>query len=88
MVYDLSCDHMHVIITMALRPNLDGLGEWMAEACASDSPAKPSVTERGPSREGALRAVAGTWAAKDSSHGLPVLNWDEIANALRTVRAI
>ena len=27
MVYDLSCERFHVTITMAGRPNLDGLGE-------------------------------------------------------------
>jgi hypothetical protein len=88
MVYDLSCERLHVTITMAARPNLDGLGEWMTEAFASESPEKPTIGEPGLTRESALQAVALTWKAKNRAHGFPVLDWDAITEALRSVRAI
>ncbi len=88
MVYDLSCDRFHVVITMAARSNSDGRGEWMTEACASESAEKPAIAEPGLSREGALHAVAFTWKAKNREYGFPTLDWDAIAEALRNVRAI
>ncbi|MGH7437990.1 MAG: hypothetical protein ACRENE_20100 [Polyangiaceae bacterium] len=88
MVYDLSCDRVHVIITMGARSNLDGLGEWVTEAFASEAAEKPAIAEPGQSRESALRAVAFTWKAKNCAHGFPALDWDAIAEVLRTVRAL
>jgi hypothetical protein len=88
MVYDLLCERFHVTITMAVRPNVDGLGEWMTEAFATESAEKPTIGEPGLTRESALRAVEFTWKQKNRAHGFPLLDWNAIAEALRNVRAI
>jgi hypothetical protein len=88
MVYDLQCEGVHLTVTMASRANPDGLGEWTVEAFARESADKPTVVEPGLSREGALHAVARSWAAKNRVHGFPALDWEAVAGALRKVRAV
>ncbi len=88
MVYDLSCDDVRLTIEMALRTNDDGLGDWVAEAHARQSAEKPTIVEPGATRDDALQAVARSWVAKQRAHGFPELDWEAVAKAMRTVRAI
>lgn len=88
MVYDLSCNEVRLTIEMAQRPNEDGLGDWVAGAHARESVDRPAITEPGATRDDAFQAVARSWVAKQRAHGFPELDWDAVATAMRTVRAI
>lgn len=46
------------------------------------------VSESGPTGAEALRNVAREWTAKSSELGLPALDWNGVAAALLSVRAI
>ena len=89
MVYDLASEGAQVTISIApCADNLDGTGDWRAEAFARQAPERPTLAETGATRGDALDAVARAWAAKDRAFGFPKLDWDAIAFALRAVRAV
>jgi hypothetical protein len=89
MVYDLASEGAQLTISIAPCPNnLDGTGDWRAEAYARQAPDRPTLAETGVTRGDALNAVAQAWTAKDRAFGFPKLDWEAIALALRAVRAI
>ena len=89
MVYDLASEGAQLTISIAPCPNnLDGTGEWRAEAYARQAPERPTLAETGATRSDALGAVARAWTAKDRAFGFPNLDWEAITRALRAVRAI
>ena len=89
MVYDLASEGAQLTISIApCADNLDGTGEWRAEAYARQAPERPMLAETGPTRSDALGAVARAWTAKNRAWGFPTLDWDAITLALRAVRAI
>jgi hypothetical protein len=89
MVYDLASEGAQLTISIApCSNNLDGTGEWRAEAYARQAPEHPTLAETGATRGDALSAVARAWTAKDRAFGFPNLDWEGIARALSAVRAI
>jgi hypothetical protein len=89
MVYDLASEGAQLTISIApCANNLDGTGEWRAEAYARQAPEHPALAETGATRGDALSAVAQAWTAKNRAWGFPSLDWEAIARALRAVRAI
>src|SRR5271165_3009002 len=89
MVYDLASEGAQLTISIApCVDNLDGRGEWRAEAYARQAPERPMLAETGATRSDALGAVARAWTAKETAWGFPNLDWDAITRALRAVRAI
>src|SRR5580704_12595095 len=88
MVYDLSCEDIHLTIEVAQRPNDDGLGSWRIEAHAHQAAEKVTIHEPGATRNDALRAVARSWVAKQGAFGFPALDWDAVSVAMLSVRAI
>jgi len=89
MVYDLASEGAQLTISIAPCPeNLDGTGDWRAEAFARQAPDHPTLAETGPTRSDALNAVARAWTAKDLTFGFPKLDWEAILSSLRAVRAV
>jgi len=89
MVYDVASEGAQLTISIApCANNLDGTGEWRAEAYARQAPERPTLAETGATRSDALSAVARAWTAKDRAFGFPSLDWEGITRALRAVRAI
>ncbi len=89
MVYDLASEGAQLTISIAPCPsNLDGTGEWRAEAYARQAPERPILAETGATRSDALSAVARAWTAQERAFGFPNLDWEGITRALRAVRAI
>jgi hypothetical protein len=89
MVYDLASEGAQLTISIApCASNLDGSGEWRAEAYARQAPDHPALAETGPTPGDALDGVARAWAAKDRAFGFPKLDWEAIIRALRAIRAI
>lgn len=89
MVYDLASEGAQLTISIAPCPsNLDGTGEWRAEAYARQAPERPTLAETGATRGDALSAVARAWTDQGRAFGFPNLDWEGITRALRAVRAI
>jgi hypothetical protein len=89
MVYDLASEGAQLTISIApCANNLDGTGEWRAEAYARQAPERPTLAETGATRGDALSAVARAWTEKNRAWGFPKLDWEAIARVLRAVRAI
>ena len=88
MVYDLSCEEIHLTIEVAQRRNDDGLGEWLVQAHARQAADRPAIIAPGVTRNDALRAVARSWTAKGGAYGFPELDWEAVSVAMLAVRAI
>jgi hypothetical protein len=88
MLYDLACGDVRLTIQVSQRTSDDGLGGWLIEAHARQSAERPPINEPGATRDEALRAVGRAWTAKGGAHGFPRLDWDAVAEAMQSVRAI
>jgi hypothetical protein len=84
--YDLSCEGAR--LTLEIAPNEDATGTFTVAAHARQSPEHPVITEPGPTRAEALRAVGRAWAAKSGAFGFPTIDWELVGQALLAVRAI
>jgi hypothetical protein len=88
MMYDLSCEDNRLTVEIAPSENDAGQQAFTAAAHARQSPERPSITEPGPTRAEALRAVGRAWAAKNGAFGFPTVDWEQVGQALHAVRAI
>lgn len=89
MAYDLKCEGARVTLLVSPRTNEDDLGDWRIEATAN-RPSEESVvvTEWGPTKIEALRAVGRSWASQSSTHGMAMFDWEAVAEVLLAVRAV
>jgi hypothetical protein len=89
MVYELKCESVKLSISIIARENSADEGEWRVEVSARpESETEPVlIGEWGATREGALRAVARTWNAREP-RPLPAVSWDAVVQALTVVRAL
>ena len=89
MAYDLKCDGVRLTLTITERTSVDDAGQWRIEARGTLSPERAAtVVEWGATREDALAAIGRAWSAAADSMGLRVFDWEAVATALRTVRAL
>ena len=89
MYYDFRCDDDRLTITFSPRATQDDAGEWRVQAWAGRaSESNLPLTEWGTTRADALRAVGDSWASRRLELRLPTFDWDAIAKALATVRAL
>ena len=88
MVYDLKCEGERLTVGICPRENDDEAGDWRVDARNSSTPEALVVSEWGATRVDALREVGRAWASKAEQHGLPTYDWEAVAKALLTVRAI
>jgi hypothetical protein len=87
MVYDLTCQGIHLTISLSPAGEGEVVSEWRAEAHARQATERPIVSGAGPTRGDALTEVARAWTAKNGAWGFPALDWEAVATALRAVRA-
>ncbi|WP_394832558.1 hypothetical protein LVJ94_39250 [Pendulispora rubella] len=88
MVYDFRCDDDRLTISIAQRSSQEDEGEWRVRAWVRGTAETEVVTEWGATRAEALQAVARTWAEQHLERKLPTFDWDAVAAALGTVRAL
>ncbi len=86
-VYDLKHQADRLTVCITQRENPDDQGEWRVDLSAG-SQGEPVVSEWGPTKADALKAAGAAWSATADSLGLPTFDWDAVAKALTTVRAI
>jgi hypothetical protein len=86
-VYDLKHQADRLTVCITQRENPDDLGEWRVDLSAG-SQGEAVITEWGPTKADALRAAGTAWAAQAGSLSLPSFDWDGVAKALSSVRAI
>jgi hypothetical protein len=87
-VYDLRCQGSRLTLCIVPRGSVADSDEWCIEARASHAPDAPIVSEWGPTRIDALRAVGRSWAIQAQQRGLPLFDWEAVAKALTEVRAL
>lgn len=89
MYYDFRCDDDRLTITIAPRATQDDAGEWRVQAWAGRaSETNLPLIGWGETRADALRAVGDSWASRRLELRLPTFDWEAIAKALGTVRAL
>ncbi|WP_394843114.1 hypothetical protein LZC95_39440 [Pendulispora brunnea] len=88
MVYDFRRDEDRLTISVAPRTTAEDAGEWRVRAWMRGASEAEAVTEWGATRAEALQAVGRTWASQRLERNLPPFDWDAIAAALGTVRAL
>jgi hypothetical protein len=87
MTYDLKCKGTRITLLVAPRSNADDRGDWRVEA-RSSRPQEDAVvvTEWGPTRIEALRAVGRSWTS--TAPNLGMFDWEAVAAVLNSVRAL
>jgi hypothetical protein len=89
MTYDLRFDGVRLTLVIAERTRADEPGDWRIEARGASGPEnKAVVVEWGPTRADALRSVGRAWCEASDTIGLRVFDWDAVAGALASVKAI
>ena len=89
MVYDMRNRTARLSLRVSGRGGNEGPPtEWRIEASTSSTPDSVVVSECGPTRADALRAVGRTWGEKRLAGNLPVFDWESVARAMSAVRAI
>lgn len=86
-VYDLKHQADRLTVCITQRENPDDPNEWRVDLSAG-SQGEAAITEWGPTKADALKAAGATWLSSSGSLGLPTFDWDAVAKALTTVRAI
>ena len=86
-VYDLKHQADRLTVCITQRENPDDQGEWRVDLSAG-SQGETVITEWGPTKGDALRAAGTTWVSNAETMGLPTFDWEAVAKALTTVRAI
>jgi hypothetical protein len=86
-VYDLKHQADRLTVCITQRENPDDPGEWRVDL-STGSQSEAAITEWGPTKADALKAAGATWLSSSGSLGLPTFDWDAVAKALTTVRAI
>ena len=80
---------LHVHISHTSRDGTgDGSDGWRIEAHGKVSDEEVVISESRTTRSAALHAVGDAWNTRGAELGLSTFDWDAVAVALRTVRAI
>ncbi|WP_394822954.1 hypothetical protein [Pendulispora albinea] len=88
MVYDFRCDDDRLTVTITPRERTEDEGDWHVEAWAGGSTRVDAIRAWGETRAQTVRAVADSWSLQRRERQLPPFDWDAVATALATVRAI
>jgi hypothetical protein len=89
MAYDLKCEGVRLTLLVSAKTRTEDPGEWSVEARgARTSEHVAVVTEWGPTREDALRAVGRTWGDALQTTELRVFDWNAVVSMLSSVRAL
>jgi len=88
MTYELMGGGHRLTVRMFPRQSATDADEWRCEASNGPQRDEPLVVEWAASRKGALTAVARAWAVQAPPRGLPLFDWDAIAEVLQSVRAL
>ncbi len=88
MVYDLKANGNRLTLSVFPRESSDEPNEWRVEARVSSGAEDAAVTHWAATREEALREVGRVWTEKAQASGLAAFDWDAVATALQSVKAI
>jgi hypothetical protein len=86
-VYDLKHQADRLTVCITQRENPDDVNEWRVDLSAG-SQGEAVITEWGATKADALKAAGSTWISQADALNLPTFDWDAVAKALTTVRAI
>lgn len=87
MAYELRAHGARLTVLITELRTVGNEGEWRVEAFSSLDPAS-TVAREGPTKREALQRMGIDWASDARTRGLPAFDWDAVARALATVRAI
>jgi hypothetical protein len=87
-VYDLKSSGVRITLNIWQKQNPAEPGEWCVDARVSSTHEAAPIEAWGGTRIDALREVGRLWATKGVALGLPTCDWEAVATALSTVRAI
>jgi hypothetical protein len=89
MAYDLSCNGVRLTLLMTARTGSADPNEWHVQARGARKADQVAVvSEWGATRADALRAVGQAWLNDEQTADLRVFDWEAVASALSSVRAI
>lgn len=89
MEYWLKRDGMHLRIIVSPRENPIDAGNWQVQARAGRTGDDTfAISEWGPTRVDALRAVGQSWESSLEHHALVTFDWEAVAKALDEVKAL
>lgn len=88
MAYELVCNGVEVSVRVTPAASSDDPAAWRIDAQVGRSKDAPCVTGWATTRTEALSEVSRRWASGQTTHGLPVFDWDAAARALGEVRAL
>jgi hypothetical protein len=89
MAYGVKCAGVQLTITVSPRTTPDDLDEWHVEARAGSAGQEPvTISEWGPTRLEALRAVGRSWPARASVLDTALFDWEAVARVLQEVKAL
>jgi hypothetical protein len=86
MVYELRCGDASLVLRAS--QSADASAEWRFEAHPMHAPQLVVIGDWNRTRAEAFRAVRELWIEKGPSLGLARFDWDQVASALGTVRAL
>lgn len=86
MVYELRSGTATLVLLAS--QSADPTAEWRFEAHPMEAPQLVVVGRWVATRADALRAVRDLWVERAASLGLARVDWEQVANALTSVRAI
>lgn len=87
-VYELESKGTAFVVHVSRCAAPDQGNGWMVAAHNGRNAGAVVIAESAPTRTEALRRVGHAWGEKSSELGLPVFDWDAVAAALLSVRAI
>lgn len=74
-------------LTVMITAGTQSEGAWLVEAFSSLEPTS-GIQNIAATRREALRRTGAAWRVEAGNRGLPQFDWDAVADALTTVRAI
>ena len=88
LVCELKCAGVSLNLHISRAERGDNDSGWRVEAHGKLPDSEVVIAESGTTRTAALSAVGDAWNAKGPGLGLNAFDWDAVATALRSVRAI
>jgi hypothetical protein len=88
MTYELECKGAELCLRISPRETPEDGGEWRVEARPGRADDAKVVAEWGATRSDALREVGRVWSTQAVDGALPTFDWDAVARALTSVRAL
>lgn len=87
MAYELREHGARLTVVITEGDKQANAAPWLVEAFASQTPAS-AISNAADTRREALRRIGAEWAQDAQARGLPTFDWEAVATALSSVRAI